>query len=65
MDSLPAWAFSVIAVAVELSPGLAILSARRIAWLLHAVLCPRPEVALRSGPEPSHGEPLGIPAPRG
>jgi hypothetical protein len=62
MDNLPAWAASIIAVAVGLSPGLAILSARRIAWLLHRVLWPRPEVALQTGREPERpavAAPLG------
>ena len=38
MDSLPEWAVSIIAVVVGLSPGLAILYARRIARLIHRVL---------------------------
>jgi hypothetical protein len=33
-------------------PWLAILSARRIAWLLHRALWPRPEVAPQTGREP-------------
>jgi hypothetical protein len=45
MDSLPDWAVSIIAIAVGLSPGLAILSGRRIAWLLHRALWPRSERA--------------------
>jgi hypothetical protein len=34
MDHLPDWAVTIIAVAVGLSSGLALLMARRIAWLL-------------------------------
>jgi hypothetical protein len=44
MDNLPDWAVSIIAVAVGLSPGLAVLSARSIARLLCRALSPRPEV---------------------
>ena len=43
MDNLPDWAVTIITVAVGLSPGLALLSARPIARLLHAVLWPRRE----------------------
>jgi hypothetical protein len=57
-------AASIIAIAVGLGPGIAVLSARSIVRLIHRVPWPRSEVAPRSGPEPSHGEPLGIPAPR-
>jgi hypothetical protein len=60
MGNLPDWALQIIAVAVGLSPGLAILSARRIAWLLHHVLWPRPEVAPRSGREPVPEGPAGV-----
>jgi hypothetical protein len=56
MDNLPEWAVSIIAVAVGLSPVLAILSARRIAWLLHRALWPRPE----AGREPAREEPVGV-----
>jgi hypothetical protein len=38
MDNLPDWAAPIIAVAVGLSPGIAILSARSIARLLYRVL---------------------------
>ena len=44
MENLPDWAVSIIAVAVGLSPGLAILSARSIARLIYHMLGPRPEV---------------------
>jgi hypothetical protein len=65
MDILPTWVVMIAAFAVGLSPRLAILSARSIARLLHRLLWPRPEVASRSGPEPSHGEPAGFSATRG
>jgi hypothetical protein len=65
MDSLPDWVFSIIAVAVGLSPGLAILYARRIARLIHRVLGPRPEVTGRSEHEPAHGNQLGFPLHEG
>jgi hypothetical protein len=44
MDNLPDWAVSVIAVAVGLSPGLALLMARPIGRFLRRLL-ERPEVA--------------------
>jgi hypothetical protein len=65
VDNLPDWVMSIIAIAVGLSLGLALLSARRIAWLLDAVPRARPEVAGRSGREPTHGEPTGVAARRG
>jgi len=43
MDNLPDWAVTIITVAVGLSPGLALLSARPIARLLYAMLWPRRE----------------------
>jgi hypothetical protein len=52
MDSLPDWALWIITAAVGAAPGLAILSARRIARLLHRVLWPRPERAPQTGREP-------------
>ena len=48
MDNLPDWAVSIIAVAIGLSPGLALLSARSIARLLYRALSPRP----KAGREP-------------
>jgi hypothetical protein len=42
MNDLPNWALSIIAVAVGLTPGLALLSARLIARLLHRVLWAAP-----------------------
>jgi hypothetical protein len=49
MNDIPNWASSIIAVAVGLTPVLAILSARPIARLLYRALLPRPEVALQPG----------------
>ena len=64
MDDLPSWALSIIAVAVGLTPGVAILLARPIAQLLHRVLWPRPVEAPQSRLEPARGEPAGVVAPR-
>jgi hypothetical protein len=52
MDNLPDWAISIIAVAVGLTPGLALLMARPIGCFLRRTLSERPEVAPRSGREP-------------
>jgi hypothetical protein len=52
MNNLPDWVVSIIAVAVGLSPGLAVLSARSIARLLYWALSPYPDVAL--GRNPTH-----------
>jgi hypothetical protein len=52
MDNLPDWAASVIAVAVGLSPGLALLMARPIGRFLRRTLLERPEAAGRSQREP-------------
>jgi hypothetical protein len=52
MDNLPAWALQIIAVAVGLSPGLAVLMARPIGRFLRRELLERPEVAPRSAREP-------------
>ena len=48
MGNLPIWALWPITIAVWASPGLAILSARSIARLLHRVLWPRPKKAAHS-----------------
>jgi hypothetical protein len=56
MDNLPLWVVTIAAAAVGLSPGLAILSARRIAQLINRALLPRPEVA----PEPGCEEPARV-----
>jgi hypothetical protein len=60
MDNLPDWVVTIIAIAVGLSPGLAILSARSIARLLHRALWPRPEGAPRSGRELAREELAGV-----
>jgi hypothetical protein len=52
MRNLPDWAVSVTAVAVGLSPGLALLMARPIGRFLRRALLERPETAPRSGREP-------------
>jgi hypothetical protein len=65
MDDLPNWASSIIAVAVGLLPGFALLSARPIARLLYRVLWPRPVEAPQSRREPAHGEPAGVAVSRG
>jgi hypothetical protein len=58
MDNLPAWALWLVTVAVGLGPGLAILSARPIARLLHRALSPHdsghrpvPATAVVAAPE--------------
>ena len=60
MDTLPDWAVTFIAIAVGLSPGLALLSARSIARLLRRALFPRSQVAPKPGRAPAHGEPAGV-----
>ena len=60
MDNLPTWVVMIAAVAVGVSPWLAILSAGSIARLLHRVLGPRPEVAHKPGRETGHEEPTGV-----
>jgi hypothetical protein len=65
MDNLPTWAVEVAAVAVGLSPGLAILSARSIARLLHLALRPWPEVAADLRPEPERVDSAGVVGSRG
>jgi hypothetical protein len=60
MDTLPDWAISIIAIAVGLSPGLALLSTRRIARLLHRALWPRPEVAPKAGHELAREKLAGV-----
>jgi hypothetical protein len=48
MDSLPDWAVSTIAIAVGVSPGLALLMARPIGRFLRRTLLERPEIAPQS-----------------
>jgi hypothetical protein len=57
---LPDWAVTIIAIAVGLTPGLAILSARSIARLLHRALSPHPERAPQSGLERVREGPAGV-----
>ena len=45
MDILPDWAVTIIAIAVGLSPGFALLMARHIGRFLRRVLVERPEAA--------------------
>jgi hypothetical protein len=65
MDSPPDWAVSIIAVAVGLSPGLAILSARSIARVIHRALLPPPKRAPRIGRESVREGPVAVPVPPG
>jgi hypothetical protein len=65
MDNLPSWAASIAALAVGLSLGLAILSTRPIARLLHRLLWPRPETAPLSGRDLARDEPTRVAAPPG
>jgi hypothetical protein len=52
MDNLPDWVVSIIAVAVGLSPALALLMAPPIGRFLRRVLLERPEAAPQSRREP-------------
>jgi hypothetical protein len=52
MDHLPDWAESIIAVAVGLSPGLALQLARPIGRFLRRTMLETPEAAPQSGLEP-------------
>jgi hypothetical protein len=61
MDNLPDWAALMIAIAVGLSPSLAILSARLIARLLHQALWPRPEV--EPGVKPTNEQAVAVATP--
>ena len=65
MDNLPSWAVTIAAIAVGISPGLAILSAGSIAPLLYRVLGPRPKRAPGLGREPGREEPVGVAASQG
>jgi hypothetical protein len=65
MDGLPDWVVTIIAVAVGLSPGLALLMARPIGRFLRRVLLERPEVALKAGRELAREELAGVAAPPG
>src|SRR5262249_37715597 len=58
LETLPDWAASIIAIAVGLCPGLAVLSARSIALLIHRVSWPETGRAPQLGSEPG-GEEAG------
>jgi hypothetical protein len=64
MENLPDWAVSIIAVAVGLSPGLALLMARRIGRFLRDTLLEPPEVAPQSECEPVRERPAFVAPPR-
>jgi hypothetical protein len=61
MDNLPNCAWPIIAVAVGLMPGLALLLVGPIVRLLYRCLPPRPDVAHG----PIHRERPSLAAPRG
>jgi hypothetical protein len=61
MDNLPDWVIKFAAVTVGLSPGLAVLSARSIARLIHRVTWLDKEQAVRRGREPGREEPVRAP----
>ena len=63
MENLPPWAVTIAAVAVGLSPGLALLSVRPIIRLFCRASWPRPEVVPGSEGELPHGEPAALPSP--
>jgi hypothetical protein len=65
MDNLPIWAAWIAAVAVGISPGLAILSAPAIARLLRRLLRLRPEVPPKPEREPRHTGPIPSQLDRG
>jgi hypothetical protein len=62
MDNLPDWAVSIIAIAVGLSPGLLLLTARPIGQFLRRTLLECPERAPKPGRE---SEGLAVAAPPG
>jgi hypothetical protein len=63
MDILPDWAVTIIAIAVGLNPGLALLSVRSIVRLLHRALWRRHSTPIASWYAKSrpafHGEVAG------
>jgi hypothetical protein len=61
MEHLPTWVVTIAAVAVGISPGLAILLAGSIARLLYRVLGPRSEVAPKAGRGPVPEGPARVP----
>ena len=64
MENLPDWALWIITIAVGVSPGIAILSARPIARLIYHMLGPRPEVMREPEGGPARDEPAGAAASR-
>ena len=64
MGNLPTWVVTIAAVALGLSPGLAILSVGPIIRLLDRALWPRPEEAPLPGRELAHQELAGLAASR-
>jgi hypothetical protein len=64
MDNLPIWALWPITLAVGVSPGLAVLSARPIARLIYHVLGPRPKVMREPEGQLTRDEPAGAAASR-
>jgi hypothetical protein len=63
MDNLPDWVASIIAIAVGLTSGLAVLSTRSIARLIYWALSAYPEV--ERGRNPAHVDPAAIATLRG
>jgi hypothetical protein len=57
MDNLPTWVVTIAAVAVGLSPGLALLLTRPIVRLLHRVLSSRAKIVDQPGFAPTCEEP--------
>ena len=65
LENLPDRAASIIAIAVGLSPGLAVLSARSIVRLLYRVLGPLSEVAREPERGPEREEAVSVAASQG
>jgi hypothetical protein len=63
MDSLPSWASWIMTIGVLISPGIAFLSVRPIARLLHWLLWPRTEVAPQSRGKLACDETTAVSAP--
>jgi hypothetical protein len=64
MDNLPTWVVTIAAVAVGLTPELAILSASSIARPVYHMLGPRPEMTREPEGEPTRDERAGAAASR-
>jgi hypothetical protein len=60
LENLPDWAVSIIAIALGLRPGLAVLSARSIARLIHRVPWPDTKRADLPEPKPGREEPVRV-----